>query len=390
MPPQAELRRLEKLRAIRHSARILNLIVLNEEISADRESPETTRTSPNDPEPFFLNAALQGAIFVKHNLRPGEFDLFDARSPVETKVIVPFDKSRLDLGARSFFLGERTADDTLRSFFKIDPVLRDPRTVRDMKVLGVLKTVPSFDPFILREALRLEAINVNPQYFSASYNEIKAATEAIYNDIKPLIEAALGKPATADELERFVEQVWNVGGPETRNLFFETLRIPRSEWHDIVFAWKALLYYQQRNRVDDGSISRMVRAMKDLRVTNNLTMCGAREMQDLKQGLVRQLFLLQTRARKNSERLSRALVNSLANFDAKKFRDVLRELSKSIVDLGTDVTVFEQVVSYYLYEFGQKKQVDGAAYEQGLRTLNEIVSLRFEKSFAPTGSLARV
>jgi hypothetical protein len=134
----------------------------------------------------------------------------------------------------------------------------------------------------------------------------------------------------------------------------------------------------------------MVRAMKDLRVTNNLTMCGAREMQDLKQGLVRQLFLLQTRARKNSERLSRALVNSLANFDAKKFRDVLRELSKSIVDLGTDVTVFEQVVSYYLYEFGQKKQVDGAAYEQGLRTLNEIVSLRFEKSFAPTGSLARV
>ena len=110
-------------------------------------------------------------------------------------------------------------------------------------------------------------------------------------------------------------------------------------------------------------------------------------MRDLKQQLARNLLSLQTRARENSERLSRALVNSVANFEAKKFRDILRALSKRIVYLGTDVTVFEQVVSYYLYEFGNAKLLDGAQYELGLRTLIDIVALRFETSVGRSPSL---
>ena len=66
------------------------------------------------------------------------------------------------------------------------------------------------------------------------------------------------------------------------------------------------------------------------------------------------------------------------NFDAAIFRETLRELSTSIVTLGTDITVFAQVASYYLHLFGQRDcYVDGVAYETTLRSLDEIVSLRF-------------
>jgi hypothetical protein len=57
------------------------------------------------------------------------------------------------------------------------------------------------------------------------------------------IESALGQTATKEHLERFIEQVSNVTQASSTKLFFETLRIPRSEWPEIVFAWKALLFY---------------------------------------------------------------------------------------------------------------------------------------------------
>jgi len=389
-----QLRRLDKLRSTRNSSRVLNLIALERDLGVAEVSPLWRQRSKSTaaPEPFFLNSALSRAIFVKHNLRPEEYELFDERSVVETKLIVPFDKTRLELGGRSFFLGERAAKEAIRSIFMIDPDSRDPQTARDMKVLRVLNKVPSFDAFILREALRLAGLNTDPRYFNDSYQETKDATEAIYAAMGPLVQAALGKAASEEELERFVEQVWNVEGEATQNLFFEALRIPRSEWHEIVFAWKALLYYRQRVNREADRLPKLARAIKAVRLTNNVDMCSVSELNELKQQFLRNLIALQNRAQQDYERLSQALVSALSNFEAKKFRHWLRTLSSNIVKLGTDVTTFDQVVSYYLYEFGGKDCLDGVGYELGLRGLNELVAGRFDKSvraaLAPAGEAA--
>ena len=370
-----QLRKLEKLQNTRNSPRVLNLIALEEDVGVAEDA-----AFGRAGEPFFFNSGLSKAIFVKHNLRPEEYDLFDDHSVVETKVIVPFDKTRLDLGGRSFFLGERAAKDTLRGMFKINPDARDPLTTRDMKVLRVLNKVPSFDAFVLREALRVASLKIDQRYFSASYLEIKNATEAIYSDIGPLVQAALGKNASADELERFVEEVWNVDEDGKQNRFFEALRIPRSEWPEIVFAWKALLYYRQKTHREEDRLPQLARAIRSVRVTNNVNMCSAKELHELKQRLVRNLLILQTRAQDDSERLAQALVSAISDFEVKRFRQWLRTLSSNIVKLGTDVTIFDQVVSYYLYEFGGRQSIDGVAYEAGLRNLNELVARRFDEA----------
>jgi hypothetical protein len=112
--------------------------------------------------------------------------------------------------ATRFFLGESGYPDILRNFLKIDP---------DGEVLDTLRNVPSFDPFVPRESLRWADITADPRYFAASYQEMKAATEAVYSDIKPFIESALGKKASEHDLERFVEQAWNVGDSTSPNLF---------------------------------------------------------------------------------------------------------------------------------------------------------------------------
>ena len=372
-------RRIDRIRLAENSSRILDLIACEKNLSDAAGGSNAQSPAYQGPGRFFRNERLNRAIFLKHNLRHDEKSLFLEPGHVETKILLPIDSGRLDIGARSFFIGERSYDQIVRDALHMDPDAEDENTLRDLKVLELLRSVPSFDPFILCESLRLAGITIDRRYFSASYDQIKVTTEAVYSDFKPLIESALGKSATDEQFGRFIDQVWNVTEATTSNLFFDTLRIPRSEWPDIVFAWKALLFYRLEAKGVDTRLSDLITAMKKLQINNNANMCSRAELRRLERDLVQRLFQLQKRSVMYLDNASKGLVQALSvNFDAAVFRQTLRDLSTSIVTLGTDITVFAQVASYYMHLYGQRDcYVDGVAYETTLRGLDEIVALRF-------------
>jgi len=377
-------RRIDRIRLSENVSRVLNLFALEKDFSGetagDGHRLSVWPVSRPNPGRFFHNRILSRAIFLKHNLRPYEKRLFTSPGHVETKILIPIDANRLECGAQSFFIGERSYHQVVREVLQMNLDDADAITKRDFKLLDILRGIPSFDPFILSEALRLAGIDVDKRYFSASYNQVKVATEAVYSDFKPLIEAALGKSATQEQLGRFVDQVWNVTAATSANLFFDTLRIPQSEWHDIVFAWKALLFYRLETKKLDSRLPDLIGAMKHIQISNNINMCDRKELRRVEHHLVQGLFELQKRSASYAENAARTLVEAVSvEFDAVKFRETLRRLSGNMVALGTDVTVFDQAVSYYNHLFGQKGcYVDGAVYEMTLRGLDELVSLRFD------------
>jgi hypothetical protein len=202
---------LDKLRHVPIGGRILNLIQFEKNLGQESraEASPTPVERRKGPARFFANDILNRAIYLKHNLRQAETVLFDSHNHVETKVFIPFEHDRLEIGGQSFFIGEIAYDEILATLLQLDTASPDPKTQRDLKVLNILRTVPSFDPFILRERLRLAGVKIDRRYFLASYDKTKTATEAVFADIRPLIESALGKSATHEELARFVNQVWN-------------------------------------------------------------------------------------------------------------------------------------------------------------------------------------
>jgi hypothetical protein len=297
---------------------------------------------------------------------------------VETKVFIPFARDRLEIGGQSFFIGEIAYSEILGTMLHLDANSPEIKTQRDLKVLSILRTVPSFDPFILRERLRSGGIKVDRRYFLGSYFKIKTATEAVFADIRPLVESALGKRATHEELSRFVDQVWNVTDRSTSNLFFETLRIPRNEWPDIVFAWKALLFYRLEGGNASESLTRMIETIKLLKIQYSPGVTGPKEIRRLERRIAKNLFALNERARAFVNSTSSALMGAVSSeSDVNAFRDVLLELSTRIVALGSDFTVFEQVISYYQYLYKHRAApVDGADYETTLLSLDEILTSR--------------
>ena len=373
-------RRLDKLRLAQSSSRILNLIQLEKTLDEDSraETAATPIEHPGGAARFFVNDVLNRAIYIKHNLRKNEECLFASHQHVETKVFIPFDSERLEAGGQSFFIDQIGFKDMVSDLLRLNLDVRDPKIKRDAKVLSILRSVPSFDPFILRERLRMAGIQVGWRYFISGYDQTWDATEAVFGDFRPLIEAALNKRATQEDLSRFVEQVWNINEATASNLFFETLRIPRSEWLDIVFAWKALLYYRLEAKNADAQLAKLISAIKSIKLNTGYGIADTRERRRLEHHIVMRLFHLKERVVGYVENTSRALVEAVSCFNAPVFRETLREVSSKIVALGTDFTMFDQVASYYFYLYGKKgDSADGKAYEETLHSLNEILSLRF-------------
>src|SRR6201986_3590850 len=64
--------------------------------------------------PFFESPIMNSEIILKHRLRADESYLFPEPRAVATKIIIPFERSDLKVGGRSFFVGQRGYLDSLR------------------------------------------------------------------------------------------------------------------------------------------------------------------------------------------------------------------------------------------------------------------------------------
>src|SRR5205807_5411190 len=118
-------RRIDRIRLAENSSRILDLIACEKNLSDAALGSDPQSPANQSAERFFRNERLNRAIFLKHNLREDERSLFLEPGHVETKILLPIDSGRLDIGARSFFIGERSYDQIVRDALHMDPDAED-------------------------------------------------------------------------------------------------------------------------------------------------------------------------------------------------------------------------------------------------------------------------
>jgi hypothetical protein len=369
-----EIRGFHKIRRSASSSRILNLIELTE-ASARSTVPEGPAEAP---ERIFHTNALNYSILLKHNVRAHERELFSRNVQVATKVFVPFDPRRLDIGGRSFFIEEDLFKDLLRELVHIDVAAADAHIQRDVRTLEVLSQTPTLDPFIITERLRCDGIAIKPSVFSDSYAVTLKASSDVFQVFKPLVEKALGKIASPLEMTRFVDQVWNVNGSTTSNPFLEALRIPRTEWADVIFAWKALIYYELTTRESPQRLHRVFAVLRELDPKRRVSDSKARELLQLKKDFAHKLFALHDGSSGYIRTTLKNIVDAiLSDSNASALSDSLRSMAGNISSVGTDVVLFDQVASYFLFLFPKSTiRLDPEDLEANLVNLCEIIDLQ--------------
>jgi hypothetical protein len=296
---------------------------------------------------LFTRRRLDDSIVIKHALRPNERDLFERPPVVATKVLVPVDPGQISLGAYSFFVGERTAPQTLQRLFGIAPAhgTRDP----DIEILGLMDRAPSLDVFLLKEILTGAGSAVPAHVFDLSLADVPEFRSYIQRELAPLVSIATGSAETS-KIARVVDSVFGAKlGPHAEQ-FLAALGLPEPKWAEIVFAWKAALYYEQKS--------------VDLRRRFEKTAAGLRQLQTYGHSEVYPRSLTAEQRRDLAAATGAAFIrcqNGLALFNSARRREIiasgvtggiaayLTALPGAVFAYAADAALVDHILSYWAY-----------------------------------------
>jgi len=228
-------RDLSLIRASGSTARVLNLALTYERHGETEEYLA---------KPMFRNPRLNRALVLKHVVRANERDLFSRPLTTATKVILPYAAKELELGGISFMVGELKFEKLLRDAAGNYDSEEDFQA--DAELLRMLASLPSFDPFLMRERMRTMGLSPARCYFDIAEADLTRMRAFVGKEIAQLINLAFatGGRDAGDLSKRLAEKLMTDETAQSLDPLRMTLRLSGEEYIEGVFAWKGFLYYK--------------------------------------------------------------------------------------------------------------------------------------------------
>ena len=231
------MRSLVHLSANASTARTLNLISVWERSA---EEPDYARL------PFFDSPVLNRSIVLKHRLRHYERDIFQYTRSLATKVILPIDPTDLNIGARSFFVGQKGYEaflDELASGGDGASAGHDDKLLQVLDRAAVARSVPD------ARADAQGGLRAGPLLFRP--DRLHDMTR-MFNFVRGEVAAAdrhVVRRRAGDERED-----WQAGLEDPRQrqrlrtgaaaASASTLDMSKPDFEEGVFCWKGFIYYK--------------------------------------------------------------------------------------------------------------------------------------------------
>jgi hypothetical protein len=192
--------------------------------------------------PFFSQPILNRAIVLKRNLKRGEEGRFGVRKIGATKVILPLDFNDLGLGGQYFIVGEGDFIKMMTSYFDY----RDYDLERDVKILTIMDSLPTFDPFLLYQVVEHNHFDIARYYFQMSQADIHRMTRLVRAEVEPLVRLSLGDAYASPEASERLSglMISNRDEDPQLGLLRDTLHMSKQKFSQAMFSWKALMFYK--------------------------------------------------------------------------------------------------------------------------------------------------
>lgn len=226
----SEIRSLSSLENSASTARVLNL----RKVFANYGGDDDYKKSP------FNNVTLNRCLIIKHRLRGNERDEFTEFRNVATKLVVPIDVTDLKMGALYVFVGQRNFEKMLcNSLNKTEMNLR-----KDLEILRTLDTIPTLDPFLLRETLDRAGIKPANCYFQITEADIIRMLAFVESEIGALVRMSFGNDGNAEQASILTKKLLSNSGAADTEALRLTLHMDHIQYREGIFCWKAFLYYK--------------------------------------------------------------------------------------------------------------------------------------------------
>lgn len=321
------------------SNRVLNLLAISE-ANAENDAHRNA--------PLFMSNILNSSLILKHRLRADEVDFFPARRALATKIIIPFERSDLKFGGRSLLIGQRGFEALLQEAvnYKEKKDLR-----RDLDVLRLIDNVPSLDPFLLREHLRVNDIKPDSCYFAISEADQNRMHDYAAREISRLTSMADGGSRRNGATSRMVEALLSSEVDDKLEPLRATLNLKPAEFSEGVFSWRGFIYYKWCLDESWPNLIRALRGIKAIMPIGKLTSDERALLESSKNVILRGAKVNSMEIRRIIAIYDDAYAGLIDRQDPKLFREFLLGAPKLFLDIGERMGAISHITSFWNYRF---------------------------------------
>ena len=224
------------------STRVLNCLLIGDRISQS-SSPQGL---------LFQHRFLNKAILVKDREQTQKDNKTSSgrshggRNRIGLKMYFPFEPKDIYSGGQSIFFDPEHFQKTLIDTFGNIEGMKPDDYARDQKILTALQDIPTLDPFLVRDKLTSEGLQVDSRYLMIAPEEWKQIQHYIRNKIRPMVALALPDGLTnADEhVNAMIDAFWTAHDLKTLEPLITAFRLPVSYTKEIIYAWKGVAYFE--------------------------------------------------------------------------------------------------------------------------------------------------
>lgn len=210
--------------------------------NACERSRKLMKDNAQDPY-FFRVPKMHGLVLIKEPVLESRRD---PGSPiVTTKLYLPYNHDDVYEGGRSVYFTDPRLLDILNELFGLGSAFKGEADLQhDLKILGILDRLPSLDGFLMRDALELDGIAANENYFEVTGAERSQIYEFVRRKFEPLVRAACEEEATlSTKVNQLIDKVWEAKDKKALEPLIRAFRFPEEEALQIFSSWKGINFY---------------------------------------------------------------------------------------------------------------------------------------------------
>jgi hypothetical protein len=317
------------------------------------------RRHAEDPEyldrPFFKSPILNKSLIVKHRLRENERHIFADGRAGATKVILPIDVTDLRSGARSFFVGERGYLELLKESFNASETIEP----HDIDLLELLDTLPSLDPFLLRERLQKGGFYPARCYFELTEADLTRMFQFARKEVSSLVgmsfdDATAVSITRADRLATKI--LSNASDAELEPLRLG-LAMSQTAFAEGVFCWKGFIYYKWSLMDLLPQVSAVLIDLSSVKLTEKCSFEQKTQIHTARTRLKKSITTATETVRSTLKVYDDAYYELTNNGKPTAFREFLLGAPEMFYELGERLGAIQHIVSFWRFRFPQSNQL---------------------------------
>lgn len=184
-----------------------------------------------------------------------------------TKVFFPYsdtpESEGFGIGGKVVYINELNFEKKMQdNFIGSQP---EEAQSHDLQVLDIFDTLPSLDPFLLRDKFQIEEIDVSEVYFEIPADEWSFIKSKVIDKFRPLAQIAFA--GEGKDLERstvrLVDIMWDAKDIKTLDPLTRALQVKSDDAGALYYAWKGIVYYEIKIDQIRSELNELIKRLKE-------------------------------------------------------------------------------------------------------------------------------